>query len=43
MKWRSSSNGVAPDQSFNLFNVISLIALGGVLLIGLKLRRGPAR
>jgi hypothetical protein len=35
--------GVAPDQSFNLFNVISLIALGGVLLIGLKLRRGPAR
>jgi hypothetical protein len=36
-------NGVTPDQSFSLFNLISLIALGGVLLIGLKLRRGPAR
>ncbi len=36
-------HGVSPDQSFNVFNVISLIALGGVLLIGLKLRRGPAR
>jgi hypothetical protein len=30
-------------QSLNIFNVISLIALGGMLLIGLKLRRGPAR
>lgn len=36
-------HGVSPDQPFNVFNVISLIALGGVLLIGLKLRRGPAR
>ncbi len=36
-------HGVSPDQPFNLFNMISLIALGGVLLIGLKLRRGPAQ
>jgi hypothetical protein len=35
--------GNTPDSSFNLFNLISLIALGGVLSIGLKLRRGSAR
>ena len=36
-------SGSAPDQSFNFFNLISVIALGGVLLIGLQLRRGAAR
>jgi trimeric autotransporter adhesin len=34
-------HGSTPDQSFNFFNLISLIALGGVIAIGLRqTRRG---
>jgi hypothetical protein len=38
-----TGGGAASDRSFNPFNLISVIALGGVLLIGFKLRRGSAR
>ncbi len=33
-------NGSAPDPSFNLFNLLSVFALVGVLAIGLQLKRG---
>jgi len=33
-------SGSAPDQSFNLFNLISVIAVGGVIVIGLRQKRG---
>jgi len=32
--------GAAPDQPFNLFNLISMLALGGVIVIGLRQKRG---
>ncbi len=35
--------GAAPAQPVNVSNVISLIALGGVVLIGLKQRQGQTR
>jgi hypothetical protein len=34
------TGSAAPDQSFHPFNLISLIALGGVIVIGLKNKRG---
>jgi hypothetical protein len=33
-------HNAAPDQPFNLFNLISVLALGGVITIGLKQKRG---
>ena len=36
-------HGAAPDQPFNLFNLISVLALGGVIVIGLRQKRGGAR
>ena len=33
-------HSAAPDQPFNLFNLISVLALGGVIAIGLKQKRG---
>lgn len=34
------SGGPSADQSFNLFNLISVIALGGVIAIGLRQKHG---
>jgi hypothetical protein len=32
--------GAAPDQPFNLFNLFSVLALGGVIVVGLRQKRG---
>jgi hypothetical protein len=32
--------GANPDPGVNLFNLVSLLALGGVIVVGLRQRRG---